>query len=235
MNFKIPEVSQADIVSFHASHFSAGAIESFHTHFLRPENTTHGYDENDYGYGYEEEENDDGLGYYSDGVKRTLTDEQIAIFRHSELEAFRKAQEEAAAKPRPEDTAEMAADTPTPPPQIPVSATPATGLPTPSKDDTTTPTKPNDQEEDNASEEGEIETDRPVYSKADWKRLKRLKARHRRAETRKFNPEKKPDLRKRTWDVVEAGMDSLDYDDLEGAGAGVMGTTAKRRQISYDD
>lgn len=30
---------------------------------------------------------DDGLGYYDDGVKRTLTDEQIAIFRHSELEA----------------------------------------------------------------------------------------------------------------------------------------------------
>ena len=32
---------------------------------------------------YGEEEEDD-LGYYPDGVKRTLTDEQIAIFRHSE-------------------------------------------------------------------------------------------------------------------------------------------------------
>jgi hypothetical protein len=29
---------------------------------------------------------DDCLGYYSDGVKRTLTDEQIAIFRHSEIQ-----------------------------------------------------------------------------------------------------------------------------------------------------
>lgn len=27
----------------------------------------------------------DGLGYYPDGVKRTLTDEQIAMFRHSEI------------------------------------------------------------------------------------------------------------------------------------------------------
>jgi hypothetical protein len=34
---------------------------------------------------YEEEGDDDGLGYYDDGVKRTLTDEQIAIFRHSEI------------------------------------------------------------------------------------------------------------------------------------------------------
>jgi hypothetical protein len=29
---------------------------------------------------------DDGLGYYADGTKRTLTDEEIAIFRHSELQ-----------------------------------------------------------------------------------------------------------------------------------------------------
>lgn len=33
---------------------------------------------------YEEEE-DDGLGYYPDGTKRTLTDQQIEIFRHSEI------------------------------------------------------------------------------------------------------------------------------------------------------
>ena len=33
----------------------------------------------------EEVAEDDGLGYYPDGVKRTLTDEQIAMFRHSEI------------------------------------------------------------------------------------------------------------------------------------------------------
>lgn len=33
-------------------------------------------------------EHDDGLGYYPDGVKRTLTDEQIAMFRHSEIQAL---------------------------------------------------------------------------------------------------------------------------------------------------
>lgn len=31
---------------------------------------------------------DDGLGYYEDGVKRTLTDEQVEMFRHSEMEAL---------------------------------------------------------------------------------------------------------------------------------------------------
>lgn len=31
------------------------------------------------------EDQDDGLGYYPDGVKRTLTDEQISMFRHSEI------------------------------------------------------------------------------------------------------------------------------------------------------
>ena len=32
-----------------------------------------------------DEEEEDGLGYYEDGVKRTLTDEQIEMFRHSEI------------------------------------------------------------------------------------------------------------------------------------------------------
>lgn len=36
----------------------------------------------------EHEADDDGLGYYEDGVKRTLTDEQIAMFRQSEIHAL---------------------------------------------------------------------------------------------------------------------------------------------------
>lgn len=35
--------------------------------------------------GHEDEEEDDGLGFYPDGNKRTLTDEQISMFRHSEI------------------------------------------------------------------------------------------------------------------------------------------------------
>ncbi|KAK4899834.1 hypothetical protein LTR28_001492, partial [Elasticomyces elasticus] len=35
-------------------------------------------------------EEDDNLGCYPDGVKRTITDEQIAIFRHSEIQTLLK-------------------------------------------------------------------------------------------------------------------------------------------------
>jgi hypothetical protein len=31
---------------------------------------------------------DEGLGYYSDGAERTLTDEQIAMFRHTEIQTI---------------------------------------------------------------------------------------------------------------------------------------------------
>lgn len=34
------------------------------------------------------DEEDDGLGYYPDGVKRILTDEQVAMFRHSEIQTL---------------------------------------------------------------------------------------------------------------------------------------------------
>ncbi len=36
--------------------------------------------------GYAPADEDDGLGYYEDGGKRTLTDEQVEMFRHSEVE-----------------------------------------------------------------------------------------------------------------------------------------------------
>ncbi|KAJ5157828.1 uncharacterized protein N7482_008928 [Penicillium canariense] len=36
---------------------------------------------------------EDDLGYYPDGAKRTLTDEQIRIFRHSEIHALRRARQ----------------------------------------------------------------------------------------------------------------------------------------------
>ena len=34
----------------------------------------------------------DDLGYYADGTKRTLTDDQVAIFRHSEIQAILRTQ-----------------------------------------------------------------------------------------------------------------------------------------------
>jgi hypothetical protein len=62
---------------FHAKHFP---------HAPAPENFLDGVSQEATEEYYEEE--DDGLGYYPDGTKRTLTDEQVAMFRHSEIQAI---------------------------------------------------------------------------------------------------------------------------------------------------
>ncbi|KAI4860397.1 hypothetical protein F4820DRAFT_452975 [Hypoxylon rubiginosum] len=235
--FQVPEVSQAEIDSFHDAHFSHTAVQFFHAQFFRPENAQ---DDNQHYEEYEEYfEEDDGLGYYPDGVKRTLTDEQIAIFRHSELESLRRAQAKASkikqksaallqeakeedAKEEEEEDAKLGTD-------------PKSTSPPPIHDEGVINNDKDDGEVEDGSEDGEIEAEAPQLTKAEEKRIKRQRARRKKQEQRKFNPEKKPDLRKRTWDVVEAGMDSLDYDELEKAQEAAATPAAQRRRISYDD
>ncbi|XXH05545.1 Casein kinase II subunit alpha' [Hypoxylon texense] len=238
--FQAPEVSQAEIDSFHDTHFSHTAVQFFDVQFFHPE---HAQDKDDYYEGgeeyYEEEEEDDGLGYYPDGVKRTLTDEQIAIFRHSELETLRRAQTKASklrqesaallqeakeqdAKEEGDEDAKFGAD-----PE-------STSLP-PIQDEDVVNNDKDDGEVQDGSEDGEIEAEAPQLTKAEERRIKKQRARRKKQEQRKFQPEKKPDLRKRTWDVVEAGMDSLDYDELEKAQDAAATPAAQRRRISYDD
>ena len=50
-----------------------------------------------------------------------------------------------------------------------------------------------------------------------------------------FKQNVKPDLRKRTWDKVDTGLGSLDYDEDEGAAKRAPTKPAQRRRISYDD
>jgi hypothetical protein len=69
---------QDDLLAFQLSHF--GDETKPETWFVDQE-TALTYDP-----GLE----DDGLGYYDDGVKRTLTDDQIEMFRHSELEQLER-------------------------------------------------------------------------------------------------------------------------------------------------
>lgn len=218
---------KADIESFHATHFFGDALDLFGSQFLRPDVA---HDEDTGPYGYEEYEEDDGLGYYSDGVKRTLTDEQIAIFRHSELEALRRA-EANSSKPDTADDIE---------PTVNSVGEEIVGTPDMPMDNenpiasTDAPGSAPDVAED-GSEDGEIETEKPVLTKAEMRRQKKLRARQKRKESQKFQPEKKPDLRKRTWDIVETGMDSLHYDDLEMAQGNGSASNTQRKQISYDD
>ncbi|OTA92502.1 hypothetical protein M434DRAFT_31755 [Hypoxylon sp. CO27-5] len=233
--FRVPEVSQAEIDSFHNAHFSTPPRELFDFQFFRPENAQYyNQDYEEYEEYYEEE--DDGLGYYSDGVKRTLTDEQIEIFRHSEIEALRRV-EAKAAKLREESAALLQAAKDEDAFQLNLDSTNASSPVIQSEGHGGNKMKEGEDEGEiqDGSEDGEIEIEKPQLTKAEAKRVKRQRARRKKQEQRKFNPEKKPDLRKRTWDVVEAGMDSLDYDELDGGQGAATTPAAQRRRISYDD
>ncbi|KAH6657818.1 hypothetical protein BKA67DRAFT_533007 [Truncatella angustata] len=236
-----PDVSQAEIDTFHAQHFSTAATQLFVSDFLQPQSN---WVEDEYRDGYHEEyedydEEEDELGYYPDGVKRTLTDEQVAIFRHSELETLRREEERAGTRcnrtppkmhdvdgaiSNAEDVTSLLAPAPAPAPA------------------------PESLEE---CEDGEIESDTPQHSTSAPSRKKKKKNNRKSKKNRQSagmnsdHPQKgeqgwfkkavKPDLRKRTWDVVETGMDSLDYDGLESNAGNGSGQAAQRRKISYDD
>jgi hypothetical protein len=161
---KIPQITSDEILEFHQGHFSNEAIADFGQNFTNLPAQEASEDQLYEEWGEEGDEEDDGLGYYEDGVKRTLTDEQIEIFRHSELRELRKQQEKQA-----QTKSGMPRDTPT-------------------------------NETDTASPHG---PGTPTSSRNKKKKKKKSKV---------VKQEPKPDLRKRTWDVVEAGLDSLDYD-----------------------
>ncbi|KAK0630124.1 hypothetical protein B0T17DRAFT_490604 [Bombardia bombarda] len=202
-SFKVPEISQAEMLDFHEAHFSKLATDHFQTHFLRPDDiateTTTTFDAHEESYLEEEyyEEDDDGLGYYEDGVKRTLTDEQIAIFRYSELEALRRAQENPTSKKVASQASRIDG------PGQPVS-TDAKGDPS----------------------DGEISDATPAVAPKKKKRKR----------SNKKQNERKPviDLRKRTWDVVEQGLATLDYEGEENQQS-TQSNAVQRRRISYDD
>ncbi|QSZ37513.1 hypothetical protein DSL72_008611 [Monilinia vaccinii-corymbosi] len=200
-----PEVTQNDIVAFHAAHFGGTSTEHFAQQFLGPVEGT-----------YEEEVEDDGLGYYPDGVKRTLTDEQIAIFRHSEIQAIRR-------KRRHAEEANETVD---------------------EKTASVTPNPDHLKEGEAEGEDGEVaekfshpEPIGPVRPKKKSKReLKKIKKAQEAKEKGWFKQNVKPDLRKRTWDKVENSIGSLAYDDDESGGNGHASSSApQRRKISYDD
>ncbi|KAI4719115.1 hypothetical protein E4T48_04684 [Aureobasidium sp. EXF-10727] len=72
---QVPSVTEDDLRLFHNKHFSpltSGSSNRAHDTQIQVEETI----------------DDDNLGYYPDGVKRTLTNAQIAIFRHSEIQSL---------------------------------------------------------------------------------------------------------------------------------------------------
>lgn len=73
------DLDTTKLKQFHAMHFTGQPVPDISNvhiqrsldHQVEPENA---------------EMYDDGLGYYEDGVERTLTDDQIKMFRNSELQ-----------------------------------------------------------------------------------------------------------------------------------------------------
>ena len=182
---------------------------------------------------YIEEVEDDGLGYYEDGVKRTLTDEQIAIFRHSETQALLRERR------RAQEAKEVEEDSPVIEDLEPVT------LGDDSKKHVIGPMQPVAMEEE--LEDGELDDDSPILSattpqstqskgtKKNKRKNKGVKKGQRPPQPECFFKQNvKPDLRKRTWDVVDAGLGNLDYDEDTG-GASAPSYAAQRRRISYDD
>lgn len=139
--------------------------------------------------GEERYEEDDGLGYYPDGVKRTLTDEQIGIFRHSELHALEREKE------REEERRNFARRTPS----ADVGSVNREG-------------SAEDVKGAENVEEGEVQGGEQSQARASTVNKKKRKRKGKSGNGNGKHREPKPDLRKRTWDVVETGLDSLDYD-----------------------
>ncbi|OLN81701.1 Uncharacterized protein C16H5.15 [Colletotrichum chlorophyti] len=165
-----PNITSDDLKAFFEAHFSSAALNDFNSDFFNAQTYSNASTTNQsLQHGDFVDEEDDGLGYYSDGVKRTLTDDQIAMFRHSELENLRREQERAAERRSPASHSHL--------------------------------------------ETGEIGEDgSPKAAKSSHQSGKAPKAKKKRRSGKGKPYEPKPDLRKRTWDVVEAGLDTLDYD-----------------------
>ncbi|KAG8163471.1 hypothetical protein KVR01_006768 [Diaporthe batatas] len=207
LSFPIPRVTDADLCAFHHAHFGEASAIAFTADFLNLEKvhqdieTQHRHDAGDEAY-YEGDEDEDGLGYYADGVKRTLTDAQIAMFRHSETQALQRAQERS-----------MTRRNSSSPPPMCAHVEPLEG---------------------HRSEDGELSDDvsntGAVHTKK--KRIKKKKKRGSGNSKRHYSPD--PERRKRTWDVVETGLDALDYGG-SGPSQPQISPTSHRRRITYDD
>ncbi|KAK2625574.1 hypothetical protein QTJ16_004886 [Diplocarpon rosae] len=199
-------ISQEELLSFHAAHFSRGPVSHFSEQFLGPVGE---YTEGD-------SFDDDDLGYYGDGVKRTLTDEQIAIFRHSEIETLLRQrryvgeENEHMTNFKAEDTGSKA----------------NRKLQNP---------RGNDSEEGELADEGLANTSTMPVSQTKQHMSRKEKKIQKAKQMGYFKQNVKPDLRKRTWDKVDTGLGALDYDEDQGTSETALSKPAQRRRICYEE
>ncbi|CCU78165.1 hypothetical protein BGHDH14_bgh03592 [Blumeria hordei DH14] len=173
-------INISQLFEFHTAHFSEINVDHFAENFLGPVALNP----------------EDHLGYYEDGSERTLTDAQICIFRHTEIQNLYRERQYMR-----ESNGEMNADNP---PEIQI-------------------TKSSDA---SCSSSNKTNVKRPSN-----KERKALKAK----QKGYFKPNNKPDLRKRTWDKVEPGYGSLNYDEAQGGVDSNQPRSLQRRRISYGE
>ena len=92
------DLDATKLKQFHAMHFTGQPVPDISN--VHPQNNLDHQVETEHA-----EMNDDGLGHYEDGVKRTLTDDQIKMFRNSEIQRLLAARRREA-ESRDEDIAE---------------------------------------------------------------------------------------------------------------------------------
>jgi len=155
-------------------------------------------------------------------VKRTLTDEQIAIFRHSEIEAL--------LRERRHIEEMKGGDASTLVPELALTNSQVTS-PTPQFDvQEEGEVEDEEQNDDQTIKIGPVQASKRRRNKSNKKLQKAQLAK----EKGWFKQNVKPDLRKRTWDKVETGVGNLYYDEEE-TGHSAAPSAPQRRRISYDD
>ncbi|KAF2739305.1 hypothetical protein EJ04DRAFT_560091 [Polyplosphaeria fusca] len=102
MALQVPTITTDDLQRFHAIHFPGAPFPP--EFFTEPQAARSDVFDHSYGYDYE----GGSLGYYEDGVERTLTDEDIAYFRRLEIREIlrdRIRKRECSESPEPEPSA----------------------------------------------------------------------------------------------------------------------------------
>lgn len=147
-----------------------------------------------------------------------MTDEQIAIFRHSEIEALRREQrhvgEEEDYKKKYKTSEQFSKQ------KVSESQTYLT----------------EDLEDGELDNESLSIKNPPTQTSRPRKHMSKKEKKIQKAKQMGyFKQNVKPDLRKRTWDKVETGLGSLDYDEDDGGAKAAVSKPAQRRRVTYDD
>ncbi|KXL46499.1 MAG: hypothetical protein FE78DRAFT_79037 [Acidomyces sp. 'richmondensis'] len=81
----VPIITEAELLAFQYKHFGD---ESKPNNWFIDANIALNFWLEWRGEGCDDEDGGDGMRYYTDGTKRTLTDKQVGMFRHSEIQSL---------------------------------------------------------------------------------------------------------------------------------------------------